>query len=422
MALLDISKVTTTVINLITEAFNTSSAWTAMGGPPGIYPDPPETVDDGVAFYLYHMQENGQFKNLPSPGKDRPPVRYTPMALNLYYILSANKPDQGVTNPSYIEQTMMGIAIKALHDYPEIDDSTSIGGVTIMDATIVGMYNRFRISLQPIPYNEAVHYWTAGSSSLKLAAYYEITAILLDPEPIQTYAGRVLTYGTFVYPAGGPQITSSKNTLSFTLPGGTTPTKILVQPAQVAVGSTVIFTGSGFSGDQLDVLLYSSSWTGSLVADASWNPSFTGADQLALTIPPSVNAGAINIVPGVYSVQIRAIRQFTLSNGAATTVQSLSNQMPFTVTPRVDNSGADAGNVIPITGYIFQDPLIQAGNIDVYMGETRLGTGAPAPFFTVANPTTIQITVDPATQSGQTFPLRVLVTGVESPPFWIVVP
>ena len=161
MALLDISIITRAVINVIKTGFDSSSAWTGNLGTPEVLPDPPDRKDkEGVGFYLYHVEESSHYKNMPPLGNDNAPVKFTPMALNLYYQLSANdKSEDG--NSAFTEQTMMSVAMKALHDYPEINDTTTIAFkdrvsltnrvVEILPSLTRGN-NRFRvrISLQQI--------------------------------------------------------------------------------------------------------------------------------------------------------------------------------------------------------------------------------------------------------------------------------
>ncbi|MCD6271870.1 MAG: DUF4255 domain-containing protein, partial [Deltaproteobacteria bacterium] len=193
MALLDISMVTQALIALIRESFNLSPAWSTA--PPTISPEPPDRVNgDGLGFYLYHISEDAHYKNLPSSGNGTPPVRYVPMALNLFYQLSASSSANDGSG-ALLEQQMMGIAIKAFHDYPSINDTTTINGTTIFPALLRGSNNCMKIVLQPVLPNEAVNYWTAGTSSLNLAAYYQVYVILLEPEQIQSRSGRVLAYG-----------------------------------------------------------------------------------------------------------------------------------------------------------------------------------------------------------------------------------
>ena len=263
MALIDVSLVTSSIIKLLSDAFSLpASGWqgtlisTGADSPPiiqapAISPDPPAKVTDGLSFYLYHVQQNPQFKNTVPKGNDASPVKYTPLALNLFYILSANSSSEPAAP---VEQLMMGIAMKALHDFPVVNDVTHVKSDStdlVMNAALIGANNHFRISLQPIPFNEAVHYWTAGQSPLKLSAYYEISVVCLEPQESQSIAGRVLTYGTYVFPEGAPKITASRNTISFPVPFIAKPQKIDLQPAQVTPGGQLDFLGSGFLGEDI---------------------------------------------------------------------------------------------------------------------------------------------------------------------------
>jgi len=414
MALLDISEVTKAVIAIITQAF----VPVPVGWPPltqiNVLPEPPDKLTtDGLGFYLYHVQENGQYKNLPAPGSDVPPVRYAPLALNLYYQLSANSTINDGTG-AYSEQLLMGIAMKALHDNPEI----------ILPNGSDGSKNRCRISLQPITYNEAVHYWTAGSSPIKLAAYYELTVVLLEPEPIKTYAGRVLRYGAFVFPGGAPRINTTQNSIDVTIPGDATRT-ILLAPAQVSAGQDFDFTGTGFSSDDTTLSLFSPLWTGALAADASWNVQIMGDNLLRVTVPETVQlqnpVRIINLIPGLYSASVTVVRSLTLPNGLTQQFTNVSNQFPFTITPRIDSVTGPAANKVTVKGFVFIDPSLNPSEVDVYAGQNRLTVNS-SPGFTINTATQITIDLPPGFTSGQQVPVRILIAGTESPPEWITIP
>ena len=89
MALLNLSLVTEALIRLIRLQVKDSPAWS--GAEPPVSPLPPDKVTGGgLGLYLYHLTEDAQYKNLPAPAGNTPPVRYTPMGLTLYYLLSAH--------------------------------------------------------------------------------------------------------------------------------------------------------------------------------------------------------------------------------------------------------------------------------------------------------------------------------------------
>ncbi len=57
-----------------------------------------------------------------------------------------------------------------------------------------GAGNKLRISVQPVAYHEANSFWNASSLAPRLAVYYEVSVVLLDPEKPASVSGRVLSY------------------------------------------------------------------------------------------------------------------------------------------------------------------------------------------------------------------------------------
>jgi hypothetical protein len=430
MALLNLSLVTKTLENLLKNYFKISPVWSSDEAP-GISLKPPDKLDEKtVGIYLYHITEDSQYKNLPAPGNDQPPVRYSPMALNLYYQLTA----QGTDADPLLEQLMIGIAIKAFHDYPYIDDSTEIiSGIKLFPKDLREKNNRLRIVLQPITHNEAVSYWTAGTSPLRLAAYYQISVVLLEPEETQSRAGKVLEYGVFTFIKGPPRLDFSQNFLVFNTPDGTDH-KIQLRPAQVPVGNQVSFFGSGLSGDSVSLLLKNLHWDEPVEVDPSWLIETT-ADLIVVEIQET--AGVKVVIPGIYSALVKVTRKHTLKDGSTRDIDHISNECPFTITPRIDSISAPDpvnNNIITVKGYIFKHTGIGPKEVHVYVGEVRLvkRTAAASDLipgeFTVVDPPApgalpeLKLQLPTGLASGQHIPLRIFVNGVESPPKWITVP
>ncbi|HRI60790.1 MAG TPA: DUF4255 domain-containing protein [Saprospiraceae bacterium] len=437
MPIYDIAHITKSIIRLIDIKVKSE-----IGNQAVTLPLPPDRMTaDGLSFFLYHVQENAHYKNLPAPGKDTPPVRFTPMALNLYYQLSANHIKEPTSEDIYFEQRMMSVAMKALHDYPEITDKTMVGSVYIMESALEGKDNRFKISMQPIPYNEAVHYWTAGTSPLKLAAYYEVSVVLLEPEEPKIYAGRVMLYGTYIFTEGAPRISGSQNIVSFKLPNETTSRQVTIQPAQVAPGSPIDFFGTGFQGDAVKLLLRPSGPTDQVwVADTPWNVQVVADNQLTAVVRETAKlqdeTTDVDVLPGLYAAQISVVRRRTLPNGAVREFRHDSNQFPFSVVPRVD-SILPVNGIFTVTGYIDPAPDPDPDSdknldIQVYAGENRLtrkptgGTLNPGE-FSLSAPDASKINtmkLNPLVQlaSQQSLPLRIMVAGAEAGPMWITAP
>ena len=184
MVLLDLSLVSKTLENLLENYFKVSKAWTPPGSSPTISPQPPDRLkgDKAIGIYLYHIIEDSHYKNLPPTGNNEPQVRNVPMGLNLYYILTAYSNLENEES-AYLEQKMMGTAIKALHDYPIIDDASFIldnagNKQKIFTSELRGSDKQFRIMIQSIPYSEASSFWFTKNSPPRLATYFCVSVQL----------------------------------------------------------------------------------------------------------------------------------------------------------------------------------------------------------------------------------------------------
>nr|MBC8487242.1 DUF4255 domain-containing protein [Bacteroidota bacterium] len=318
MALLDLSLVSDTLKRFIDFYFHASNEWTASDRP-AVSVKPPDLLEaNSLGIYLYHISEDNYHKNLPSMGSDIPQVRFVPMGLNLYYQLTAKCTISETEDTGTLkEQKMIGLAVKALHDYPTIDDSSVIIDNTgteqrIFPSDLQGTDNRFRIVLQPIAYNEAVSYWTAGNSPQRLAAYYQVSVVILEPEEIQSRSGRVLTYGVQTFVEGAPRIDSCKNTLSFTIPGEAETNEVELRPAQAPPSPTplpdplpidhkISFMGTGFKAGSTTLLLINERWDDPEEVDSSWWQIAITKDSLNVVIRETLSAGGTVILPGIYA-------------------------------------------------------------------------------------------------------------------------
>lgn len=90
MPLLDLSKVTRTLGELIQQ----NIARPEVGGlVVTVSPQPPEkvgAVQNTLSLHLYHVAQEPYYTNMPGPGRDVPNVARNPLALCLYYILTAH--------------------------------------------------------------------------------------------------------------------------------------------------------------------------------------------------------------------------------------------------------------------------------------------------------------------------------------------
>lgn len=425
MALLDLADVTRALIRLLEAGVKSSPAWSS--DTVAISPNPPDQLEAGeLGVYLYHLSEDAHFKNQPPPGADQPPVRFTPMALDLHYQLSVHP---GATaEAAYQAQLLLGLAVKVLHDYPTLTDVTEVvtgnGPVRVFDTLALDdPDNRIRLNLQPVPSQAAVSFWTAGSTPLRPSAYYLASVILLEPEEAASRAGRVLTYGVHTFVHGAPRLDGSENVLSFTPPGAPE-REIRVRPAEVPVGGQIRFFGSHLAGEETHLLLRSRRWSEPRQADAPWGVVAT-AERIVATVQEGVGAEAV--LPGVHSAQARVVRRRTMPDGSVRSFEQGSNETPFAITPRIDGVGTpDGDGVLTVEGYVFAHPDLEVENLRVYLGADRLSAGAAGSLepaeFAVLDAAHLELRLPAGLAAGDQVPLRLLINGAESAPNWIEVP
>jgi hypothetical protein len=422
MPVLDLSFVTRSFVRLLDFYVRQPPGWDAAL-PLEVLPLPPDrlTGPNALGFYLYHLTEDPAHKNAPPPGNSSAEARFYPLTLQLHYILSPRSEAEGGFS-SYNEQRMLGLAMRTLRDFPLIDDTTETGGVPVFSAdlaTLAGRQNRFRIVLQPAQPNEAVQYWTAGTQPLRLSAYYMVTGVQIEPEPLTVRPGRVYQYGVFTFLRGSPRIDFSASTVAFTLPDGS-PRTVEVRPAEATYGELVTLHGTELAADETALLIQHGTWQDAELADPIlWSLSVT-SERVAFAIQTS--AGVRTVLPGIYMVRLRVSEFRDMLDGTRRSFPKLSNQTAFAVAPRIASAAAAAG-LWTITGEVFSPADLPDEDIQLFLGPDRLArvNVAPGPGeFQVVNGTQIDFRQFPGTPAGTALPLRLIIRGAENSPRWIV--
>jgi Pvc16 N-terminal domain len=435
MPLIDLSLVTTTLLNLLRARVD--PLWLAFfapaPAPPVTYtavsPAVAQTVDQAVGMFLYYATEDPHFKNLPPAYRDQPPVRFTPMGLQLQYQLYVHTGGLGDASDLALRaQRLFGFALKTLHDFPSLDRNTTFGGV-IFPPALQGTDNVMRITKQNLAPNEATNFWTAGTQAARLAAYYEVSATLLEPDRPQLVSGRVLRYGIQIFVNGAPRLDTSRTTVRFRIPGETTDRTVDVRPGEAAIGEHIAFEGTDLTGDATTLLIKRPDWSDPQEVGVDWGvvagPEFVLAQVHA-------QAGAEDIVPGFYTAAVRVTRNRQMPDGSIRAFAQKSNEVPFTVTPEISNPAYNAvatavGNIVTIIGSVFQHGDVLPENVRVIIG------AEPVPLEPTAVLTAGHFEIVSAAQlriqfpiaglpAGATLPLRVIVNGAEHSPRWVQVP
>ncbi len=468
MPLFDLSQVTSSLANAIrlniTQRLDPSLAAQLT-----VSTLPPERVSGAmntINLYLYHLAEDPYYRNLPGNLSDTSPASTKPMTLILFYIVTTHH-EVNSTFDTVTEQRLMGYALKTLHDFARITDDTQINGTQVLHADLRGRDNALEISLRPITPEESVTFWSAeDQATTRLSAYYEVRYALLEPEPPQRLPGVVLSLGTFVVDIASPQLAGSRSQITFNLPaiaGGGQQT-IAAAPARVGPpipalpdSNRLTLVGGNLTiGRRRRLYMSNARWRqrlpgvervlvdAGLPANAAAGWSVTeAADRIdvvlgtQLTVATAGPPVVLPVEPGIYSVSVEVVKDSAVILGQLKEITDISNATSFAVIPRVtaaalvnaaerrlrvdldastDLTPTGAGSPGPLDilvvangeNYLRHDPLVPGDAFDI---------GDFQPFDDTLE---FRARFDP-TVAG-TYPLRVIVEGAESQPFWIELP
>jgi hypothetical protein len=453
MALRDISNVTQTLINLIERAFRVPEYWPS-GTVPLVMAEPPSrTKTNGIGMFLYHITEDAHYKNLPGPGRDQPSIRYASMALTLHYQLSCYQSNATIEGGSsgLLEQQMMAIAMKILHDYPELDETTYVEGARdafnvpitspVFHLDLLGRSNRFRITFQPVSTSESISYWSTGDTPLSLSAYYEVSVVLLEPETSRTRTGRVLDYNVFSFVNGNPKILGCSNEVQFVSPVDSKVRTLILEPAQVPPAPAVLppdvtphqisLRGNDFL-NSVTLRFSFAKWDETATTTVDWQVEKTATEIKCLVRESALGEDSglpLAVVPGIYGVQVTSTSVKIKGDGTTWPVEMLSNVSPIAVVPRIDSLGVPPTlpDLATVTGFGFShlSGLDEWVDLEVFVGPDRLtqSSGIPIPGeFQITSSTSFDYRLPSSLNSGDVLPFRVIGNGAESAPLWITVP
>jgi hypothetical protein len=463
MAILNLFKVTKTLSDLLSQNI-TKNIDTSLAGMLEVTGIPPEKVhhpSNTLSIFLYHIAEDPFYKNALGPGKDVPNVAKAPMALSLFYILTAHHETNSVFDAE-IQQKLMGYALKTFHDFPVVTQRTQINGTPILDPEFGT--DTIHITLRPVTPENALSFWSSEDTrTARLSAYYEVRVVLLEPELPRTMPGIVLNVGSFVFQLGTPRLERSQSTVRFRIPvrNGGTIQEVESTPAQVTLDNSInppaahnrmtLFGANLTTGVLRSLVLKNAVWSklpapagpvDQATVDTTLNPAWsvdfqTGriAVKLASTltaVKPDGTSVALPVLPGFYSALERAVVDQQVINHDLKQIVVSSNEVTFAVSPRIESHDPPDpnGNILIHLGPEFDllDPNFQSDAIQVIVaGEvyTRVTTDPPAnpkEFFVTDTPLNL-VRIRPhfpvlVTQS-VAYAFGIVINGAQSDPFWI---
>jgi Pvc16 N-terminal domain len=416
MALRNLYRVTNTLINLLTQNI-TKNIDMSLDGRLTVTAIPPDKVEDPsntLSLHLYHVTEDPYYKNALGPGSDVPNVAKAPMALSLFYILTAHHEVDPVFDAE-AQQKLMGYALKTFQDFPVITDQTRVNETGILDADLRGKDNSLQVILRSVSAEDALAFWNSEQTrTARLSAYYEVRIVMLEPEEPKTMPGIVLNLGTFLVQIGTPHLDRSQSLVQFKIPqkNGGTVHQVEATPARVTLDSSanppephnrLLLLGTNLTiGRSRSLFLKNGIWAKLLppdgpveqtVVDLAENPDWKVEFQtdrvsikLASTlrhVKPDGTTVDLPVLPGFYSAFVRSVKDEKVISNEIKQITVSSNEVGFAVAPRIVGHEAPApdGSITVNVGTEFSllDVRLPADSIQVIVSGVVYVSHKPGP-------------------------------------------
>lgn len=375
-----IAGVSTTLRNLLVDQMVTGADITIA---------PPDVTVTGINgeranLYLFHVSENGYLKNQEIPGEGHPGTYgHPPLSLDLNYLVTAYGASADGPDADLQAQQVLGDVMRVFHDNPVVGD-------TLLDPSLVGEFERIRITLQPTSMDDLSKLWTAmPETAFRRSVTYAVSVIQIESRSRRTTPRPVRRRGVYAFPLQSPHIDEVFRDPPFEN----------VRSPIVEVGDTLVIAGRNLAGLATRVRV-----GGQDVAIAA-----PQARRIEIAVPVTITAGTHTLqVIHDLPLEAQAGQPPVLHRGFA------SNVVPVLVLPTftaINPGAAGAGDLVTVT----VDPPVAATQSRTLLLDDREIAGEPVP---IASPPSanldFRLPTGLAALAAGSYLVRVRVDGAES--------
>jgi hypothetical protein len=389
---LAIAAVSAVLRDLLNNAVIDHGISTTVGSPVTVTALPPDRITIGdneqaqLNIFLYHVASNSGWSNSALPSRDGQGNRVTdpPLALDLYYLLSAYGKND------FDCEILLGYAMQILHETPVLPRDairTALGGVPpvsggilpigpLAAADLAEQVEQIKITPQLVSTEEVWKLWTALQAHYRPTAAYCISVVLIESSKPAKAALPVSRRNIFALPFRHPFIEQ-------------------VTPQIVLAGASIALNGQNFKAPQTQLNF----GLPALVA-----PTGIADTQLVATLPDGLQAG-------VNAVQV--VQPMTFGTPADPHSGFESNVVPFVVAPQITTPPPISVRVGSTVTLVVNPPVGRAQRASLVLG----GRSITIPARPASGPGTT-VTLDfpiPADFSTGDFPVRLQIDGAQSP-------
>lgn len=331
---LAIASVTAVVKKLLDDGLADPSVVTAVGGTIPVHTLPPDRIrTDGnesrqISLFLYNVAPNPGWRNVgqPSRGPNGERLTNAPLALDLYYLLTAYGKEQ------LDMEKALGYAMQVLHETPLLGRETIRAVAEGASSELAEQAEMVKLTPHPMTTEEISKLWASFQTGYRPSVMYHASVVLIESKRPARAALPVLTRGR-----GDPATGSDEGvrvesgllppfpTLLQAIPPGDQPS--------LRMGEELVLRGHHLEGQTVQVSFthVRSSRTLTLAATAA------SATEITVRIPPDPAPGPVdpgspqnpeNWQSGLYSVAALVQR--------AGEARRTSNLLPVALAPRIE--------------------------------------------------------------------------------------
>lgn len=133
-------------------------------------PNEPENFQ--LTVHLYHIEENGNYRQNNMMVENKSRMRYPPLSLKLYYLVTAHSKGKGSIK-SEDESRILGRVMQCFYDHSVIEPNLLQGSLKEQEEGI-------RISFNQLSYDDMQRIWSYPNTPYKLSLSYIVEPVLLN--------------------------------------------------------------------------------------------------------------------------------------------------------------------------------------------------------------------------------------------------
>jgi hypothetical protein len=362
-------------------------------------PDKARSAEDSnqLNLFLYQTAPNAALRNYGMPGSNQGEASLSPLALNLYYLVTA----YGKDHDDVLSHRLLGRAMTLLHDHSTlfaVDIEKALPG-----SGLSAQFDKVRLAPQPMNTEELAKLWATFQTPYRISAAYEARVVLMESGRHSRVGPPVIwrgpdNRGNDVVSNLVPMVAQLTNII---LPIAQQPAALLPytdpDPLRSKAGDLLVFEGHDLTGVETHVLFAHRITSITVTPPVVQNANVNG---FRLTLPDAPGTWPA----GMYSVGA----QLKPAMGSLRT----TNVLPLNIAPRIVGvnppSGAldsDGNITLQIT---ISPPVWAEQRVSLIVGDLEY---AARP---LSGPPTTTVNFDVTGRGPGTYPLRVRVDGVDS--------